>query len=423
MLHAIAIRLENFTPSLPFSSLRSHTVGCIASVRGHVVRIGPSKPLIISALFYIAFTRIAIRKRLKYRGTVLRLQNGRTLGSNAKSDNAHLYRIQEEISSETTWKNNRPAETTANSLLDIELTGDLVGNYFPGNIVEVVGVIKASESQSDSAFSHKFLYTIYMDAVSINVLNKKYESHTSREYNNVSFIHLISIIYRCLELYLEPNRFYLAAASMFPKVVGRNYAKAGLLLSILGGVSIYDECRALKRRGNIHCLLVGDPGVGKSLFLRSICNPLYGNYFFSGGSITASGLTAAVVRESGSNEFNLEAGALVLSSGGVCCIDELDKVSAIEQEAFLEVMEQQVVSVAKAGIISTLNARTTVICASNPINGKFNSKKSLSENIKLSQPLLSRFDLIFVMVDNPLGDHDETISNHLLKRVGSAHIY
>lgn len=154
----------------------------------------------------------------------------------------------------------------------------------------------------------------------------------------------------------------------------------------------------LQRRGNIHCLLVGDSGVGKSLMLRSLCMTIDGAFFFSGGSVTASGLTAAVIREKGSAEYCLEAGALVLSSGGTCCIDELDKTTSQQQNAFLEAMESQSVSIAKGGIICTLNAQCTVICAANPVNGKFNCKTSVYKNIKLLPPLVSRFDLLFLIV-------------------------
>lgn len=172
--------------------------------------------------------------------------------------------------------------------------------------------------------------------------------------------------------------------------------------------------------------------MGKSLMLRCLCSMMDSTFFFSGGSITASGLTAAAIREKGNPEYCLEAGALVLSSGGTCCIDELDKTTYQQQNAFLEAMESQSVSIAKGGIICTLNAHCTVICAANPVSGKFNCNTSVYKNIKVLPPLLSRFDLLFLMVyvmksyytricrDNRMEDKDTYITGHILNRVDVA---
>ncbi|CDR94462.1 MCM8, putative [Babesia bigemina] len=138
--------------------------------------------------------------------------------------------------------------------------------------------------------------------------------------------------------------------------------------------------------------------------------------FFSGGSVTASGLTAAAVREKGCSEYTLEAGALVLASGGTCCIDELDKTTTAQQNSLLEAMESQSVSLAKGGIVCTLTAQCTVICAANPSGGRFNTSISVTKNIKLLAPLVSRFDLIFFIADKRSEEADDYIASHILKK-------
>lgn len=169
----------------------------------------------------------------------------------------------------------------------------------------------------------------------------------------------------------------------------------------------------LMTRGDPHVLVVGDPGLGKSQLLKACCAVAPRAVYVCGTSSTTTGLTVSMVRDGASGDYALEAGALVLGDQGICCIDEFDKMSA-EHQALFEAMEQQSISIAKSGMVCSLSARTSVIAAANPINGHYNPEKTVNENLKIAGALLSRFDIIFILLDSPDMQRDQLLSEHVI---------
>ena len=277
--------------------------------------------------------------------------------------------------------------------LELCVTEDLVDCAKPGDNVNVVGIFKHSY---DPVLHHKQGFPIFLTHLEVNNLtpwntafNLELQDHEQRQFHTLAHHPLIR------------DKFVRSVA---PSIHGHGDVKLGLLLSLLGGVS--KERAGHRIRGDLNVLLLGDPGTGKSQFLKWVARVSHRAVFTTGKGSSAVGLTAAVHRDVVSGEYVLEGGAMVLADRGVCLIDEFDKMNDHDRTSIHEAMEQQTISVARAGIVTSLSARCTVIAAANPVTGSYDGNASLNENIQLTKTILSRFDLIFIMCDEPGAETD-----------------
>uniref|UniRef100_A0A7S2ZNK1 DNA helicase n=1 Tax=Rhodosorus marinus TaxID=101924 RepID=A0A7S2ZNK1_9RHOD len=313
--------------------------------------------------------------------------------------------------------------------LDIELVSDLIDSCNPGDTVTICGVSKAlnveagnnAGGRASKAKTHS-LFKLYIDANSVASSGRSRKRRRKATDDDITDEDLTAFE----EISGDLNTFELLAHSICPSIYGHELVKAGILLTLLGG-SQKPETTEVCVRPDIHCLIVGDPGLGKSQLLKATTNVAPRGIYVCGNTSTTAGLTVTMVKESGSNDYFLEAGALVLGDEGICCIDEFDKMGS-EHQALLEAMEQQTVSIAKAGMICNLKTKTSVVAAANPRGGHYDLSKTVCENLKIALPLLSRFDLVFILLDSPDKQKDRYISEHVLtactskkKKKGSVH--
>jgi len=314
---------------------------------------------------------------------------------------------------------------------------DLVDQAKPGDRVEVTGVYRAVPIRISSLRrTLKSVYKTYLDIIHIkkdsgNRMRNTAEAeddeavrHSSAERSsgvtssagpNQALEFSPERIAEFQELGRSPDIYDRLVASLAPSIWELEDVKKGLLCQLFGATNkTFSGTAANKVRGDINILLVGDPGVAKSQLLTYVHRIAPRGMYTSGRGSSAVGLTAYVTRDPESKDMVLESGALVLSDRGICCIDEFDKMSDSARSMLHEVMEQQTVSIAKAGIIAVLNARTSVLASANPVGSRYNPNMSIVDNIQLPPTLLSRFDLLYLLLDKPNEETDRRLARHLV---------
>ncbi|OII72923.1 DNA replication licensing factor MCM6-like AAA ATPase [Cryptosporidium ubiquitum] len=245
-------------------------------------------------------------------------------------------------------------------------------------------------------------------------LNEDLETNTNEIIDHLKVLNVQETSLRkFLEISQHPNGINMLATYVAPHVYGYSQLKKGILLLLVGGVEKRTKDN-IKLRGDINVCIVGDPSTAKSQILRFVNEFSTRTVYTSGKSSTAAGLTASIHRDPDQGDFVIEAGALMLADKGICCIDEFDKMDEKDVVAIHEAMEQQTISITKAGVLATLNARASVLAACSPVGGRYNPSKTLSQNVKISAPILSRFDLFFVMIDDPEDVYDEVLASFIV---------
>ncbi|KAL7720056.1 DNA replication licensing factor MCM7 [Entamoeba marina] len=373
------------TPITSLRQLRANKLGHLVRVKGVVTRATDVRPLARVVTYTCNIcnqelyqTVVGNRFLPQYECLSKACQRGNKTGTLTMQPRASKFvkvqelRIQELIEEV-------PMGATPRALVVI-IEGTLVQTCAPGDVVTISGVYAPQDFFTKRDMHVGFVSDTQLRAQSVSLANKSFE-----------------VLYDDL------------ASSLAPEVFGLLDVKKALLTTVVGApTQRMDD--GVTIRGDINTLLVGEPGIAKSQLLRAVSGAAPRSVYTTGKGSSGAGLTAAVMKDSLTKEWVLEGGALVLADLGICCIDEFDKMDDGDRTAIYEVMEQQSISIAKAGITTSLNARVSIVAAANPVRARYDRRKTVAENVNMPAALVSRFDLLFVLLDDASSEFDKNLA-------------
>ena len=399
----INIRFTNLPKKTAIRNIRSDHINKFISVEGILRKITEVRPRVIEAVFKCPAGHFMTKKQ-KY-GKFIEPEGCATDGCSfkkveliakrSKFVDSQKLRVQE--SPEGLRGGEQP------QTLDVDVTDDLSNTAAPGDRVIINGILRSMQRIVRGEKSTVF--DIFLECNSIEIAEKEFEEVEIDEQSENEI----------KKLSADPMIYRMITHSIAPTIYGNEDVKEAIALQLFGGIAkdMPDQSRL---RGDIHVLLIGDPGIAKSQLLRYVVKLAPRAIYTSGQSSTSAGLTATAVKdEFGDGRWTLEAGALVLADMGVAAVDEMDKMEKGDRASLHEAMEQQTISVAKAGITATLKSRCALLGAVIPKYGRFDMYGDISDQINMPASLLSRFDLIFIMTDQPEQKRDLAIAEHILK--------
>lgn len=414
----VHVRIVDYPAKTKLKSLKANLIDQYFATKGTVVRVGNIRPMV---------TRMSFQCAKCGESTVRHFEGGKhNPPTSCPTDGCRSRTFEPDYDGCSTvdWQKIRLQEIVDDDgeagriprTVDVDLTNDLVDCCVPGDIVTVGGIVRSIKTEADRGGNQqtKALYFLFIEANSVvNTKQKGRDASAAFSELDMQMIEQVSD---------DDNPLRLLVNSLCPSIFGQEMVKAGLVLCMFGGVGKFqsgEEKNRVAIRGDPHMLVVGDPGLGKSQMLRAAAMVHPRGVYVCGNTATGTGLTVTLVRDPQTGDHALEAGALVLADQGMCAIDEFDKISA-DHSSLLEAMEQQSISMAKAGMICSLSSRCSLVAAANPVGGHYDQSKTVCENIKMSAALLSRFDLTFILLDNPDERHDQELSEHVISMHSTA---